>query len=364
MPLEGTDDFFMHWRNVPYVEVMGSPEGNFSFTRGMIPRSIYVGWEDVDAAILAFLGTVTMIPANNGKRVLSRTTPHPWPGRPWIAQTLVPPWLYCESVASIKPLGIRGATSYPASAALAPDGVSLGTGGKDDGTMVARYAQAELGLQYAMPTYKIKEDAQVLHDAVEPEPYWDPDLAGFPDEGLALARGYRGSRYVTRDARRSGRVLTMPRGLLKDETGRKLLEDVHVDESVGEWSYTWHQVPEEALPELTWVAGQGTVNHAAFDGHPAGTLLFTGNPEVRIDPCPHTGQYLATVRYVFSRKIIMDRTVTPVVPRGWNYRRTVTGGQIKPGKVSTDGNSDKANAPQTSIAPDFDFARFFRPDSL
>lgn len=351
MPLYGDPTKYMTWRTVKYADVDGSPEGNFYFDRGMITRSIHVAWEQKDLAVVAFMGGVSVINGAGGNRTLSRLIPHSFPTYPW---------MYVQGVQNIKPIGMTGASEYPPSATDAPTDIRNVDGNLDDGTGVARYRMAEISLQYVMPTFKIKEDAEIIQtEDMAP-------LQGLPDEGQAIANGYSESRYITRHIKPQGKMLTIPRGLLKGPDLKPILEAVAVNEFVSTFEYTWHQVPEEALPELTWLEGQNSVNHDWFDNRPPGTLLFCGDPEVRPEPNPITGQMLHTVKYQFHSLLILDPSVagppsTPGRLKGHNYIRKPVGGTLAAWLFSTDGVGTLEG---TRIFPDFDFRKLFRPDPL
>lgn len=348
MPIKGTPSRFMQYNGIYYVEADGSPDGNFYFDRGVYNRSIYIPHESLNAAMLAFTGDVEVsvnIPAT--ARTLRRTLPHRFPQKPW---------MYVQGISKIKPIGQIEVLNPPASAGEAPGEIPshIQPGGNLlDGTGIARYMMAEVGLQYNMPDYKIKADSEIINLNVGEPLYSDPD------EGNALASGYANSRYVTRHVKRMSKMLTIPRGLLSTTDGKKVLEAIAINENVATFEYTWHQVPESGLPEASWLLGQGTVNDATFDGRPAGTLLFDGAVETKPMPNPITGKILYTVRYQFHSLCIIDDSVDPKVIRGHNWVRKVIGGKIVPVEFSADGVGAVAG---TKIFPSYDFRKFFRPD--
>lgn len=354
---------WMQWRNTYFNDVHGSLDGNFYFDRGMVTRIIHVAGGAVDQAITDFMGSVTVENAgvSGGKqhRYISRTLPHNLPNKTH---------LYVQGIPTIKrtvfdiDFNIANDIGLPAEGAT----VTNVTGGFFDGTALPIYKIAEMTLQYVMPTFKIKSDnAIVSDDTTLGNPY-----LGFPDEGYAISRGYRTySRYISRYIKRSGRMQTIPRGLLRDNTAEKrpILEAVAINENVATFEYIWHQVPDDALPELTWVQAQNSVNQYDFDGRPAGTLLFSGDPEVTPEPNPITGQMLNSVKYTFHSFLLLDKDETPEAVRGHNYiRRLVAVGdpavyKLKVVKMTSDG---LGVLPGTVIFPDFDFQKLFRPDPI
>jgi hypothetical protein len=229
----------------------------------------------------------------------------------------------------------------------------------DDDTPL--YKVAEVQLQYIMPTFKVKTDEQVINNII------GDSFQGLPDEGQALKEGYvTNSRYVTRLIKMMSKMLTIPRGMLKDSNKKIIAENIATSEHVAEYIYTWHQVPEEALPELTWIAGTNSVNDDVFDGRPAGTLLFAGEPEIRLNPNPITGQYLYDVTYRFHSLLIFDEG-DKTHPKGFNYiRRNDTLGGTNLFRPLLFGwwYTPPGGGPLVfqQMFPNFDFRRFFRPD--
>lgn len=353
MPVPGGVGRYMQFRGVHYAEVDGSPEGNLYFDKGMITRRFHVAYENLDDVIAAFTGSVAIAVGGTDLddetklvRTLTRTIPHSMPRRSK---------MFVQGISNITNMKQCEIINWPESANIAPVIEGHIDGNQFDGTGTARYWMCEIGLQYVMPSFKIKADSEVTI-VTGPDP-----LLGLPDEGTAIAYGYPFSRYITRHIKHMGKMLTIPRGLLKGSDGKLILEAIAIQENVAMFEYTWHQVPEAAIPELTWIAAQGTVNDAVFDGRPAGTLLFAGDPEVRMDPNPLTEEYMATIKYQFHSLCIPDDTVTPPVVRGHNYVRKVIDNKIKPVEFSSDG---VGVATGSRVFKSFDFRRLFRPDPI
>ncbi len=111
-------------------------------------------------------------------------------------------------------------------------------------------------------------------------PLWDAGLnVGRPDEGywLAQGNGQVGGRYVTREDEPGGYPQTIPRGFLHyQDTDVVIPEGIMKVVPTIQRSLTWHMIPRSAVPVGAIISQQGTVNNAAFDGYPAGTLLFDG----------------------------------------------------------------------------------------
>lgn len=352
---------WMKYRDTWFNDVHGSLDGNFYYDRGMLTRIICVAGGAVNTAISDFMGSVSVenagVDGDGQHRYISRVLPHRFPGKEH---------LIVQGISNIKRQAFDIDFTIADSVGLPADGgvITNITGNATDGTGLPIYKLAELTLQYVMPTFKIKTDEQVYGEDV---PYY-----GYPDEGQAIANGYRThSRYISRYIKRSGKMQTLPRGLLRDNTAEKrpILEAIAINEAVSTWEYIWHQVPDDALPEVAWTLAQNTVNSVEFDGRPPGTLLFAGDPEVHPEPNPFTGQMLNSVKYTFHSFMLTDQDETPAAIRGHNYvRRLVRTGagptyvyKLKVVKMTSDG---VGTLPGTVIFPDFDFRKLFRPDPI
>jgi len=332
----GDPNFWPKWRQTLFCDKDGSPDATLYPDRGQLIRTIYIAHSDVDAGVLDFAGTqVRSDPGPNGGRAILRTIPANYPKRPW---------MYVQGVNSITPLGSR---------AKNPEGNTLADFQGRDTDDTPLYQTAEVALMYTMPTFKVKSDEDIKNfDGSE-----DNSMYLMPDEGNALASGYANSRYVTRYIKPMAKMLTLPRGLLKDENSKIILESIAITEHTSEYHYVWHQVPEDCLPEAQWMLGANCVNDAVFDGRPAGTLLFSGEPELKLNTNTITGQILYDVTYRFLSLLIPDATVNPPEFKGWNYIRRPTTGNLKPLKVSVAGGGGQSQV----VFRDFDFRKLFRP---
>lgn len=343
----------LKFRDVDYLELEDSPNRNYSLVGGQITRNIYVDDAVIDLAALAFCGNAYT--GDNGTVVyLNRQTPHTFPGK-FTTYTYGSsrPYVYAQNVVGIKPLGMIGTRGVPS-----------------DGTGVAEYQLAEMTIQYYFPTFLVREDNEVFNTDDT------SDYFGLPDEGYALERGWENSRYITKIPKPAVREFITNRGMLVDEKGAAILEGIPVREMAGEVTYTWHQVPQSALPQKAWRLGLAAVNNAAFDGFPTGTLLFTSAPELRPMPNIIDGQIYYDVQYRFNILMIPDRTTDPVTPRGHNYIRRmmkVAGkNELVPLLVLSSADAVQSHEetevfaahPNRLIYPLFDYKKFFRPDPL
>lgn len=342
-PLPGNSpndpNFFCTFRQTRYAEKEGSPEQNLFFDRGQLVRHIWVHHSEIYQAMLDFCGGVAVL--NTGlARTLERVIPHQWPKLPW---------MIVQGMPQCTPYVMRPYNSDRDD----PGTVLSDFQARDPADDTPMYEVAEMSFQYVMPTFLVKEDSEITN-----LPGVEPAFVGIPDEGQALANGWEFSRYVTRQIKRHGRMLTIPRGLLKGSDGKLILEAIAINEGTADYQYTWHQVPHEALPENNWTLGTNTVNDEVFDGHPPGTLLFSGEPEIKLNPNPITGQILYDVVYTLHSLKIFNGTTGDIV--GHNWIRKVVGGKITPVLFSSTGSPTPSQ--DEVIYRDFDFRKLFRPD--
>lgn len=346
----GDPNFWSLWRTTRFADKDGSPDIQLYNDRGQINRTIWVCHDNIDQAITDFYGSVTLKQSDFGTFYLSRIVPHNWPKRPW---------MWVQSASQITPQVMRPYNFT--------NPITLADFQARDVDGTPTYWTAEVQLQYIFPTFKIKAD----DDPTVVNPIIGDKFQGLPDEGNALQTSYRlNSRYVTRIIKMATKMLTIPRGLVADSNKKTIAENIAINEHVGELIYTWHQVPEEALPQTQWIAGANSVNDSTFDGRPAGTLLFTNDPELRMTPNPITGQYLYDVTYRFHSLITYDKG-DPLNPKGHNYIRRSDPNAGGPG-VSIFRPllfglwfTPAGGGPQQQqvMFPSFDFRRLFRPDN-
>lgn len=337
MPLRLADGVSpLVFRSTEYVESDSSPEGSYYLDRGQIARRIQVDWPDRAQAIRDFAGEVVL--SNNGTaQYLERTLPHSFPGKSWMV---------VQSVPKEEPMALRG-----------NDWI--------DGEGVAQYDCCELTLVYVMPTFKLKTDEEVWSGAADE---WE----SLPDEGYALEQGFAYSRYVTKTVKFHAKTLVLNKGMLKKNVGGQMklvVEGLPYPNPGGEVMYTWHQVPEGGIPENAIKGYANSVNDAAFDGFPAGTLLYDGNVEIRANPNPVTGQVLYDVTYRFPISIKVHPVTGTVYGHNyiWEAVQHDFGGAegvqtvLFPVPVYTnDGTAVAGNQPFRTKP----FRSFFRPDLL
>lgn len=318
------------YRSTEYVERDESPRGSYKMNAGQVIRHIAVDWGDREQAELDFGGDVVVLNAVGLARYLSRTTPHPFPPKPW---------MYVSDITDEMPVALRG-----------NNGLTAG------GLAVAEYDMCELTLAYQMPSYNIKEDTDIIAPT--------GPLEGYPDEGYFLALGHdQWSRYVSKIDKHATKTLVLNKGMLKDENNNLVVEGIPFPEPAGEIQYVWHQVPRSVVPHLRYEAFSNVVNDATFDGHAPGTLLFEGSPDIRYGENTVTGKYLCDITYKFKVSKKFDPVDSTIKGHNYIYRLvdhpTLPTKILRPLLVSVSGGPTPDEG--SMMFRPYDFANFFRP---
>lgn len=191
-------------------------------------------------------------------------------------------------------------------------------------------------------------------------------LAGsvaLPDEGDALRRGWKYTRFIYRRIQATDETIKIPGGLFKwvdAVAGNRKTMDQHFPfhQAKCRVTYTWVSVPLAAIPFGAIRLAAGGVNSVSFDGFDTDTLLFTG-----YDLDPHTGPLgdrLVNINYHMSWTPGYD--VINSEYTGWCGRLRNNGGVLRWQRISSDG--DPATANQDSKRPfrRVNLASLFRPD--
>lgn len=212
-----------------------------------------------------FLGYALIGTQSNGSHYLSRFTPMPYvqfpiggsspedgaiqwsynPGFTRIGQ----PFLHAVRVSRIEPFGIPDSSdpNFPNPLAQAATGIQLNPGIKMiDGLdpPAAVFKKARMTVEFESLTYDIMtDDEMVAYGAVSP-------TGNYPDESYLL-------RYVTPLSHPSAKYITLPNQFFKYVQIPPNPKPIPIESSPGkilpeyDLSYTWHQVPAEAVPSVT-----------------------------------------------------------------------------------------------------------------
>ncbi len=183
-----------------------------------------------------------------------------------------------------------------------------------------------------------------------------------PDEGDALRLGWLNfSRYVTRVAEDSTKVVSLPQGFsfFVDPGAARpfpVPTGFPVVDTRTTYRYTWHMVPLEAVPINSIIQCRGQVNAATFDGMAAGTALLDGFA-YRVWQCVVSDRWYADVTYkVVWAPRYDDQSTTQ---RGWNSWIRAKDGQARWWPISVDGAAIGGN---NRVFRTQNFATLFRPD--
>lgn len=104
--------------------------------------------------------------------------------------------------------------------------------------------------------------------------YW---AGSKPDEGDALRRGWRYTRFVARKVTDTSRWITLPNGLAKwVGTDTAVPTGLPFLQPRSRVQYTWVQVPLDAIPFNAIARNRGRTNGVEFDGFQAETMIFDG----------------------------------------------------------------------------------------
>lgn len=291
-----------------------------------------------------------------GKNVLFRTPPWEYPSHVG---------LYCVGSPrneGLTPYGTVPPKSYTIPVPVFPSGadltVTLPSSGQPD------FADSRVTLLFTTLPYKTLADFAVIATT--------GPLAGLPDEGDALRRGIK--RYITRTGKAAGKIITIPGAFLFYENTR-----VPIPGSSGSFfqpavdlTYTWYNIPEEALPFKAWNEVPGGLNATTFDGWPAETLLCQ-QPTFRETVAPF-GQHRFNVTYTFRFLPNWFDNGSTAAARGHNWYPRVAPNDYTPAslrgklifsKAVTRGPNNLFNLIGATGDPPYrlvDFTKLFRPD--
>lgn len=236
-----------------YVEAIDDEfpgEGVFESDHGSISRVLYIPWGDLESVLPQIIGYST----RGGAGSLNRVLP--------VADPLFP-WMYATKITSFKPFQFNGQDS-PSS----PDDQPIGSYCLPG---AAIYTYAKVVVQFEALTYQVLSDGQTAGDEF--------------------------NRYVIKSCNPRGEAITMDKGSYVYTMGpgsiaggattnkpciaalSRILNKMDI-------IWNWQQIPEIGAfspgntPQQIGIptnqlALLGSVNGAAFEGYPAGTLLLT-----------------------------------------------------------------------------------------
>lgn len=346
-----------------------SPEPGFVLNAGKATREVKVNWVDQVKAVKAFVGFAQMRVSPTGIRYIHRAIPDDYP---LFFNLAGKPWLWCVGAPTVK-----------------GKGKPLGT----DANGLNSFRYAYITLNYSSLTYEIVPDPACLgnnnYQNAAPNP-----LKNLPDESRLL-------RYVTRVIKPYSRIISLPFGFMRvigarnlpDPPGNGLVQElpligprgqliregIPIRQAGMDVRYTWHCVPEEAIPIEAIQNSLSCVNDADFDVFQANTLLFEDIADLSPERSP-IGDRIYTITYKFKYLPNKARSVVPPAPHlGHNYLlRLVTADDIpqpdmpllQPGDVeylpvSSNGYEWYGRPDNKHGTPIYDFANFeklFQPD--
>lgn len=305
-------------------------------------RSLYVKGNplipaDLTAAALALLGCATVVDEGAGLRWISRQTPAVMLAQETPDNPDGEGYLYCTSIPSAEPC-------------------SKPTGLDASGTL-STYDWYRFNTVWESLPFDVREDDAVLAA--------DGPLAGLPDEGDQLRRGWAEARYVTKQVDPGAQTVSLKQGIME-----YVRRDPAKKEPIPEgWPttvarqvirYTWHAVPLAGVPVAAIQRALNGINHTEFDGFSAATLMLADSKLRHYRSA--FGQRVCDVSYTAIFKPNFD----PVngLYMGWPSILRVVDGQRRYWPTSCDGvlptndNLPAGRSPFLFV----DFAALFRPD--
>lgn len=220
---------------------------------------------------------------------------------------------------------------------LRPQGVPFGSM-TVAGNEVSSYRSYLATVRYELVQYGILPDSSVTSGylagtlGLPMDPLYQTRGATVPDEGVALALGWKYSRFVTKLVQGASRAVSVKGGVVKHvfdggsgwitatPGGASAIgEGLVVTQYRANVKYIWHSVPLDAIPWNAIAKCGGGVNQFTFDGYPAGTLLLSGGPKVTISTWP-TGARMADIEYdmIYQPNYTTNPTTGADEYLGWN----------------------------------------------
>lgn len=259
------------YKDVAYVEALGSPEEGTTDNGFRVRRTFIVDWNDRWLFLYGLMGASSVATTNAGTHYVARNIPI---GYSTTGAGGFDPrgnnrkhWLFPTAVETIKGIGrITGANIFDRS---------------------AYYEKAEIAVLYETVTYGVISDEEMIARSNV-----DPNDTTAPFEGSA-------SRFVTRFFQPTAEYLTLPfMGAVWCEQREP---PIPIPGSLGtlvpatEVMFLWRQVPARPLALDTHI---GSVNDRTWNSFPRGTLLLTS-----IDLKPYRwflGQKIWDITYKFK----------------------------------------------------------------
>lgn len=358
--------------NVNFVEDAQnkSPVLRFAAENCACTRRLYVpypspaGYADPDGLYLAAVALLggsevkTENVAGDDRAYVARTLPHGYPQGATFENPVGFPVLFAASIPTAEPCG-------------APTEM-------DEFGRTA-YSWYRFTVNYESRPDNVFEDSAVLATGQYEDDGASPlagsvalDVPARPDEGDALRRGWRYSRWVVKQVDPASRTLTLRQGLVYFQEGpaagqgaQRMPEGLPFTQARDYVTYTHLCVPWEAVPQATIRLYRNRCNDAEFDGYPAGTLLFADH-KLRLYRTAG-GRRVADVQY----KMIYLPNRDPVTGFYWGHNgvprvmNTVppaaNDGKLRIWPISSDGATFAADG-SNMIVPYADFADLFRPE--
>ncbi len=307
----------VRWRSTDYTTFEPeSPRATLvADGRNQIATRYDIAWDgdSISRAAEDFLGFPEIKTGKVGARVvtyISRVTPHAYPYR-FITDPLKTgtPVFHCTGLAPVA----QGKAAQDAS----------------QGDTFDRGAIASCVATYDTLTYDVFSDTVVanLQDDV-PDPF--PHDAQDPI-----------FRYITRQWKPAGKVLVLGTGFYRvlavvPDARLPIKHGIGLNVPAAELLYTWHQVPESAIPFGTIEVTMGAINSVAFDGFTAQTLLLLS---VDLRRYWHPVG-IRVVDITYRMKWLPNINPADGLPTGHNFVPRVIAGKVVMKEVTSNGDNN------------------------
>ncbi len=211
---------------------------------------------------------------------------------------------------------------------------------------------------------------------VDPDtnPVIDPATAApaiaCPDEGDMLRQSWlNSSRYVVKRIKDRTRQITLPNGFVFWDIDPAFGPDTAAVPSGlpfmqprQEVTYTWIQVPVDAIPINAIDFNRQRTNGVAFDGYRVGTLLFNGVDYEGPYQAGHGNRWYVDITY--RMEYLPNRDPASGEYRGWNSFPRADTGAFRYGYYSASRTGVAPSEAQRVFQRNGNFSALFRPDQV
>jgi hypothetical protein len=187
-----------------------------------------------------------------------------------------------------------------------------------------------------------------------------------PDEGDMLRQGWLTyTRYIVKRIKDKTRHISMPAGIAYFDLEPGYGADatpagLPIVQPRQEVTYTWVQVPVDAIPVNAIDYNRQRTNGVVFDGYPVGTLLMNGVDYEGPYQAGHGNRWYVDLSY--RMEYLPNRDPPTGEFRGWNSFPRAAGGVVRYWRYSADRTGVAAAEGSRVFQRNGNFSALFRPD--